>query len=341
MEIHIRWVSVREERPDRVAAIDVGTNSVRLIVAELDGFDGYRVLDDEREQTRLGYRLRETGVVDTSNYEATLDALQRMKVIAEGFGVEEIRTVATAALREAVNGPELVEDALGRFGLAIDVISPEEEAELALRSVRKHFAVTNHPTAIVDIGGGSMEVVFITAGVIDRIHSLPLGAVRLTERFVHSDPISESDLDALRDAIDRELEDSMGKPPFPTPDMIGSGGTFTAVAGMAMHDRRGELAPVQGYSMTRAEFEHQVRRMREAPLELRRQIPGLNPERADIILAGALAVTRLAVRLDVSRILTNDLGVRDGLVLEMISRRQSSCSGRPRGFRRLRRVASR
>ncbi len=313
------------DRP-RLAAIDLGTNSVRLIVAQIDGPDMYRVLDDEREQTRLGFRLDQTGRLDDANAEATLDALRRMKAIAADLGAGALRTIATAALREAENGPQFVDLARERIGLEIEVISPEEEAELALRSVRQHFGL-DRPTAIVDIGGGSMEVVFTTAGSIDRIHSLPLGAVRLTERFVHSDPVSESDWRALRAGIDRELKDTLRKPVSATSDMIGSGGTFTTVARMAMRDRRGERGPVQGYSMSRAEFEHQVRRLREAPLAQRRNIPGLSPNRADIILAGATTVSLLARRLDVERILINDLGVRDGLLLDMISRESGDAGG--------------
>lgn len=310
-----------ELRPPRVAAIDLGTNSVRLIVAEVDGPDSYRVLDDEREQTRLGAHLDETGRIHPDNGRQTLEALERMQAIAEGYEVDELRAVGTAALREAENGPALVEAARDRFGLEIEIISPEEEAELAMRSVRKHFALGEGATSIVDIGGGSMEVVFTTAGMINEIHSMPLGAVRLTERYVDSDPISARDWRALRSGIDRELKRHIGKPPFLTPDMIGSGGTFTAIAAMAMYDRRGEIGPVQGYSMTRAEFDHQLRRLREATLSRRRRFSGLNADRADIILAGAAAVARLAKRLEVNRILINDRGIRDGLLLEMISRR--------------------
>ena len=318
---------VRSAGLARVAAIDLGSNSVRLIVAEVDGPDSYRVLDDEREQTRLGHNLHETGRIDPENAERTLEALERMQAIAGRFGVAELRAVGTAALREAGNGPGFVEAARDRFDLEIEIIDAEEEAELAMRSVRRKFPLGEGAAAIVDIGGGSMEVVFTTAGLVNEVHSMPLGAVVLTERYVDSDPIGAVDWRRLRTGIDRELERRIGKPPFPTPDLIGSGGTFTAVASLAMHDRQGELGPVQGYSMTRAEFEHQLRRLREAPLSLRRRFPGLNADRADIIVAGAAAVARLAKRLDVSRILINDRGIRDGLLLEMISRLAPDVAG--------------
>lgn len=312
------------DRPDaptaRVAAIDLGTNSIRLIVAEVDGHDSYRVLHEEREQTRLGHRLHETGRIDPEAGRRTLDALERMQATAAGFGVAELRAVGTAALREATNGPQFVESARERFGLALEVIDAEEEAELALRSVRRNFRLGGAGAAVVDIGGGSMEVVFTRAGGVDEVHSLPLGAVVLTERYVGSDPIDDVDRRRLDAAIDRELQRQIGKPPFPTPVLIGSGGTFTAVGSLAMLDREGELGPVQGYSMSRDEFERQLRRLREMPLGVRRRLPGLDPERADIIVAGAAAVARLAQRLDVSRILINDRGIRDGLLLELISR---------------------
>ncbi|MDX1579717.1 MAG: hypothetical protein R3266_14620, partial [Gemmatimonadota bacterium] len=125
----------------RVAAIDLGTNSVRLIVAEVEGRDSYRTLDDEREQTRLGLRLSETGRIDPETAQRTLEALERMKAIADGYEVTELRAVGTAALREAENGPAFVRAARKRFGLEIEVIDAEEEAELAMRSVRKHFAL--------------------------------------------------------------------------------------------------------------------------------------------------------------------------------------------------------
>lgn len=304
----------------RGAAIDIGTNSVRLIVAEVDGPGGYRVLDEKREQTRLGHRLHETGRIDSEAARRTLEALERMRAIAEGFEIDELRIVGTAALREADNGPDFVRAAREQAGVDVEVISPEEEAELAMRSVRERFGLGRGGTAIVDIGGGSMEVVLTTDGHIERVHSMPLGAVRLTELYVHSDPISTADWSELRSGIDRVLNETIGTPDFPRPELIGSGGTFTAVASMAMYDREGVSGPVQGYAMTGAELERQLRRLKEAPLEMRRCFEGLHPDRADIIVAGVAVVARLARRLDVRRIRINDGGVRDGMLLDMIDR---------------------
>jgi exopolyphosphatase/guanosine-5'-triphosphate,3'-diphosphate pyrophosphatase len=306
--------------PVRVAAIDIGTNAVRMIVAEASSADKYRVLADQREQTRLGLRLHETGRIAPETGTATLDTLGRMKLKAETLNVRTLRVVGTAALREAENGTAFVEAAHETIGIEIEVISAEVEAELAVLSARKRFPLGAHPAAIVDLGGGSMEVVFMTAGRIIEIKSLPVGTVRMTERFVSSDPIDESDWTSLSDAIHAELTQNLGSPPFPTPTMIGSGGTFTTIAAMVMHEQRGETGSVQGSALSRGEFEQQVARLREAPLAVRRRMMGLNADRADIILAGATVVENLARFLDVSRIWINERGIRDGLVFEMISR---------------------
>jgi exopolyphosphatase/guanosine-5'-triphosphate,3'-diphosphate pyrophosphatase len=307
-------------QPARLAAIDVGTNSVRLVVAEIEGAASYRILDDEKSTVRLGEGLYETGRLSEEAMGRTLEALGNMRAIAEGMGVEETRAIGTAALREADNGPEFLR-AASELGVEIDVITEREEALLAFRSVRKHFSLSEAPTAIVDIGGGSLEVVLTAGGMIEETHSLPLGAIRLTEGFLHSDPVSPDEWKNLRKSIDRVLKKHLGKPPFVTPVMIGSGGTFSAVGNVAMFEKPGEAGPGQGYRITRSEWLHLTKRLREAPLAVRRKIRGLSPERADIIVAGAAAISRLIRLLGTRDILVHERGVRDGLLLTMIAER--------------------
>lgn len=307
--------------PPRLAAIDVGTNSIRLVVAQVDSAASYRVLDEERAQTRLGEGLYESGLLGEEPMRRSVEAIDRMRALAESMGAEEIRAIATAAVREASNGEAFLEAVEARAGLRLEVISSEEEARLAVRSVRKHFPLSEHPTALVDIGGGSLELVLMAGGMIEAIHSLPLGAVRLTEQYIHADPVPESDWKELRGAIDRTLRKRIGKPPFTTPVMIGSGGTFTTLAAIAMFEKQGEAGPGQGYRMTRSEWRGITRRLRDAPMDVRSKIRGLNPDRADIIVAGAAAVLRLARHLGARDIQVHERGIRDGLLLTMIDRR--------------------
>ncbi len=311
--------SAIEPRPlPRFAAIDVGTNSIRLVVAEVQPDGSYRVLDEDREMTRLGRGLYRSGRLGDGPMEQTLLVLGRMKAIAEGFGVSELRVIATSAVREAANGRDFVRESWRRWRVRLEVVPPEEEARLAFRSVARHYDLNDRLTAIVDIGGGSTEVILAAAGVVEQIVSLPLGAVRLAERYGKSDPLRPKHWRAMRRAIDREIKQSIGRAPFAAEVMIGSGGTFTNLAEMAQAERDGQATSARDYALSRAEVTHLLDRLRETPLEGRRQIPGLNPQRADIIVAGAAVVARLARRLGTQRILVNDRGVRDGVLLSMI-----------------------
>ncbi len=307
--------------PLRLAAIDIGTNSIRLVVAEVEPDGAYRVLDEEREMTRLGHGLSTTGRLDPEAMERSLDAVGRMKAIADGFSVAALHAVATSAVREAANGRALCREAQRRHGLRIDVVSAAEEARLALRSVQRHFDLAGRSVAVVDIGGGSMEVVLVAGTVVDQIHLMPLGAVRLTETYCHSDPPRRRHWRRLKRGIDAVLDEHIGKPPFHPDTIIGSGGTFMSLAAMVRAQRGGAEGTVQGYALARGDVKDLVRRLRATPLEMRREIPGMNPDRADIIVAGAAAVARLAKRLRSRVILVNEGGLRDGLLLTMIEER--------------------
>jgi exopolyphosphatase / guanosine-5'-triphosphate,3'-diphosphate pyrophosphatase len=302
----------------RLAAIDVGTNTIRLTVAEVESDGTFRILDEEREMVRLGEHLDRTGRLSDEAIERALAAIGKMKAIADGFEVTEIRAIATSAVREAANGRAFCREALRRDKVRIDVISGEEEAQLAFGSATRHFNLEGRSTAVVDIGGGSVEVILAAGTVIDQVHSLPLGAVRVTERLVKSDPLREKHWKVMRKEIDRGIR-AIGRPLHRAEIMVGSGGSFTALAHLAKWQREGRHGSVQGYVLTPAEVVHLLDQLREAPLERRRQIPGLSPDRADIIVAGATVISRLVKRLGTQQILVNERGIREGLLLRMIS----------------------
>ncbi len=302
----------------RLAAIDIGTNSIRLVVAEVQPDGSYRVLDEDREMTRLGRGLYRDGRLGDTPMQQSLQALGRMKAIADGFGVAELRAIATAAVREAANGRDFVSEAWRRHRVRLEVVPAEDEARLAFRSVTRHFDLDDQLTAIVDIGGGSTEVILAAGGLVEQVVSLPLGAVRLAERYCKSDPLRRKHWKALRRTIDQTIEDAIGKPPFAAEVMIGSGGTFTNLAEMAQAERDGKVTSARDYQLSRAEITRLLARLTETPLDVRRQIPGLNPQRADIIVAGVAVIARLTRWLGTQRVLVNDRGVRDGVLLSMI-----------------------
>jgi exopolyphosphatase/guanosine-5'-triphosphate,3'-diphosphate pyrophosphatase len=303
----------------RLGAIDIGTNSVRLIVAEVLTDGTYRVLDEEREMTRLGTGLARTGHMAPEAIERTLEAIGKMKAIADGFGVNELRAAGTSAVREAENGDAFRREAWRRHRIRIEVISPEEEARLAFESAMRQFNLEGRSVAVADIGGGSLEVVLSAGSLVDQMHSLPLGAVRLTDKYVRSDPLKEKHWRGLKRAIDSAFRKEIGKPPATVEVLVGSGGTFSALGGMVRFEREGKEGNPHGYAITRAEVTRMLARFLEVPEEQRREIPGMPPQRADIIVAGTAVVARLAKHLQCRQILVNDGGVRDGLILAMIA----------------------
>lgn len=306
------------ELAHRLAGIDIGTNSVRLIIAEALRDGNYRILDEERENVRLGRGLAVTGRLEPAAIEDALAALRRMKQIAAGFQVRELRCIATCAVREAENGGEFCQRAKD-LGVDVEVITPEHEAHLAFFSVQRSFNLDGKNVAIADIGGGSTEIILASGNVIEAIYSTPLGAVRLSETCGDlQQALSSDDFQKLLRRIDRELRKTVKKPVFMPHLLIGSGGTFTSLAEMIMAAKRQVGLPVRGYEIAHADVRHLLERLRKLPARARRNVTGLNPDRADIIVAGIAVVDGLMRHLKVNHLQTHDRGVRDGLLLTMI-----------------------
>lgn len=312
------------EPTDRCAAIDIGSNSMRLVVAQIVSEFDYRVLDEERESTRLARSLAVNGLLDPQAIENSLAALRRFKKIAEGFGIEDIRTIATCAVREATNGEEFCQRAKDEAGIEIEVISSEMEGQLAFRSVAQAFDVRDMNVAIADIGGGSTEIVFAVGGHIEEIIPTKLGCVRVTEQHGINDELftTPDSVKRLVAGIDRELKPLRKRRPFIPQVLFGTGGTFTTLASMLMM-QRGEVGQMQwGYRIHRADVSHMLDTLSKTNLRNRRSIPGLSADRADIILAGIAIIDRLMQWMDVNILRVHDRGIRDGLMLSMIEDQQ-------------------
>jgi exopolyphosphatase/guanosine-5'-triphosphate,3'-diphosphate pyrophosphatase len=303
---------------DRIAAIDIGSNSVRLVVAQVLPSGGYRVLDEERENTRLAAALHETGRIAPEAQEATLLALRHFLSIAEGYGTKQIRAIATSAVRDASNGAEFCARVEKALGLRVEVITAREEARLAYLSVARAFDVAGRQIAVTDIGGGSTEIVLASSGMIDEVYATRLGAVRLTEEFALSDKVSERQLAEAQRYIDQQLKKHARKVPFVPSMLYGTGGTFMAMAAMIMSRDGQEGQPMWGYRVQLAEVHHLLMDLAQMTLERRRKVTGLNPQRADIIVAGLLVIERAMRHLRVNVVQVHTRGVRDGLLLTMI-----------------------
>ncbi len=307
--------------PVRLAAIDIGTNSIRSIVVEVDNQGSFRVLDDEKAMVRLGEGLTETGFISDQGRVRAIEALQRMTKISLGLGAEIAAVVATSAVRKALNRNQFLDNVKKETGLDINVISGSEEADLASLSVHHNFDMDQSRFAMADIGGGSVEIVIATGRHAETVISLELGAVFLTEKFLHSDPLESSELKQLRKHIRKQLKKAGIGEGFPATCLIGSGGTMTNIGSMVMAMRGEQYETVHRYEVLHSEIIHLLAMLSRKTRKERLNIPGLNPERADIILAGMILTDELMRQMRTNQLRINAQGIREGLILKSLQKR--------------------
>jgi exopolyphosphatase/guanosine-5'-triphosphate,3'-diphosphate pyrophosphatase len=300
----------------RIAAIDVGSNSIRQTVADVSPRGRIRVVDELKATPRLGAGVHATGALDDAAMDRALDALGRMATLGGQLGAERTVAVATSAVRDASNGAEFVERVRCETGLELRLLDGVEEARLAYRSAVAHFDLAEGLAVVMDIGGGSLELALSAGGVLDRLLSFPFGAIRLTEQFLAGGP-RRRDLARLRKAVRRALRDEIAVRDWRGATLVGSGGTFTALAGMHLA-RRGLTAArtVHATAVPREQLEHLLDYLVELSPAERAQVPGLNPARADIIVAGIAVAAEVAARIEAREVLVSAYGIREGLLLE-------------------------
>jgi exopolyphosphatase / guanosine-5'-triphosphate,3'-diphosphate pyrophosphatase len=303
---------------ERIAAIDVGSNSVRLLVAEYDPASGLTVIDELKDQPRLAAGLAGTGCLDDAAMERALQTLGRMRQVCQRRNVQRIAAVATAAVREAENGPWFVRRVRQELDIPLRIIDAETEAALSYRSVAHHFQLAGERTLVADIGGGSLELIGAVDGLVEHTFSLPLGAVRLTELYLTGERTIQRELAVLRKHIRKQLKRTLSSREWAAAAVIGSGGTFTTLARVTQARRA--VPPgdtVHGVSVEAAEVERLLDWLASRTPEQRRQVPGLNPQRADIILAGLAVTAELLDWVRTRSITVSAFGLREGLLLEM------------------------
>jgi len=319
---------------ERIAAIDVGSNSVRLLVAEYDPASGLSIIDEMKDQPRLAAGLATTGCLDEAAIERALQTLGRMREVCQRRGVKRIAAVATAAVREAENGPWFVRRVRQELDIPLRIIDAETEAALSYRSVAHHFRLAGERTLVADIGGGSLELIGAVDGLVELTVSLPLGAVRLTELHLPGDRAAHREVEQLRVHIRKQLKRGISGRAWAAATVIGSGGTFTSL-GRMVQARRGQPPgdTVHGVSVTTAEVEQLIDWLASRTPEQRRQVPGLSPERADIILAGLAVTAELLDWLRARSITVSAFGLREGLLLEIAGAKEISAPDPLRLFR--------
>ena len=301
------------------AAIDVGSNSIKLLVARHDPSDAghWSEVLREKEMVRLGQETLVSGSLSEEAMADGIDCLVRYAALARAAGAGAITAVATCAVREAANGDEFVKRVRKETGLRLAVISGEEEARLITRAVRSELPPSCDPLLVLDIGGGSTEVIVAKGDRILLAESLDLGAVRLTDLHVTSDPLSAKDERRLRRAVRSRLE-RLRKPVrrAKVKTAVGTSGTILAVAAIAAEARGRSPVGTGHRALDRKDVTRIARLLAKSNARQKLRIPGLEADRRDIVTAGAILLEELLRAFDVESLLVSERSLRDALVLE-------------------------
>ncbi len=292
------------------AAVDIGANSVRLKIARLSK-GRLKVLHEDREVTRLGQSVFQTGILSSDAMAHTIRVLQRFYKSAQSYGIHATRITATSPLRDARNSSVFVDWVKSAVGWNVEIISGLEEGRLIHLAVISNMRIAHDRALLIDLGGGSCELTVSDDGQIRNMFSLPLGAVRLTQEFLQSDPPKKKQVERLRDYIAKELDRvSSSIQESRRTDVIATSGTAAALASLA---RTGSsLVPRQAVLRI-------ARDISKLDMQQRATLHGIGPRRAEIIVAGACVYAELLSRLELTRFRFSPLGLRDGLIAQMAS----------------------
>ena len=309
----------------RIAAIDMGTNSIHMIVVHVQANQSFEIVDREKEMVRLGSGGLGGRALTESSMMAALQVLSKFRRLAESHDVDEIIAAATSAVREADNGREFLNTVRQRTGIRVRVISGTEEARLIHRAAVYGANLAGGSAVVVDIGGGSVELVRGTASQAQVARSVKLGVIRLTEQFVRSDPLTTRDERRLTKFINAEIADTIQQITDAGFDqVIGTSGTILSLGQIAISETR-----VAGSDELRNRRipAKQIRRVRQQvsrmTLAERLRIPGLDPRRADLAVAGSILLDTILRRLGAKELTLCDLALREGLALDYIRKNKA------------------
>lgn len=305
----------------RYAAIDIGSNSIRMLAAEVLPGQPPVALAAERQVMRIGASVFRNGRIDDATIKSVGELLRRMADQYKRLDVVGVRAVATSAVRDASNQQEFLAVASEAIGAPVEIISGQEEARLIHAGVESRWPQGDKHTLVIDVGGGSAEIIFAEGGAIAEAFSKPVGAVRLTEVFLKHDPPEALELHRLEEYIDEKLAAAVDKLRRRRIDRtIATSATAAAIVcaiGRVSRSRRDTADQLRAGA-------HEVRRLYrdlvERPLDQRRKVPGIGPRRAEIIIAGVAVFVRAIERLNLRSIYYSAAGVRDGIVADLAAR---------------------
>lgn len=298
--------------PTRYAVIDVGTNSVKFHLAERGAAGQWRTVADRAEVSQLGEGLNRTGSIGEAALARTIEAIAAMTEEAAREGAFATAAVGTAGLRLAANREQAVAAIEARTGLRVEVISGAEESRLAFLAARSGLGLKSGSLAVFDTGGGSSQFTFGHDDIVDEQFSVDVGAVRFTERFKLGAAVSPEELQQAKAAIAADLAALDGRP---VPGALAAmGGAITNLAAVSHGLAKYDLEVVQGTVLTAAEVDRQIELYRSTDAAGRRAVVGLQPKRAEVILAGACIVATIMEKLGKTSLTVSDRGLRHGVL---------------------------
>ncbi len=314
----------------RVASIDIGTNSTRLLIAEVRAPNGagaqpnagprLRPIVRRAEVTRLGEGVDSTGHIAGAAAERTLRTLDEYRRLAETEKATIAAAAATSATRDADNSADFLERASGTLGFPVQVLSGEDEARLSFLGATRMLPVPSSPVLVADVGGGSTEFIFGRAGHLEGLVSVDVGCVRLTEMFVREDPPVAEEVDAMaghaRTALREAVRPEWLRPP---PLIVAVAGTATSLSAVDQGLQTYDPEKVHLSRMSVRRTTKLLTRFLSMPLEERRALPGLQPERADVIIAGAVIMLEVLAATGAEGFTVSEHDILDGLILNALS----------------------
>jgi exopolyphosphatase/guanosine-5'-triphosphate,3'-diphosphate pyrophosphatase len=321
----------------RIGALDLGSNSFHLLVADVHPDGTFESVTREKDMLRLGDEVAREGLITETTARRVVESARRLKQIAEASGATEVIAKATSALRSASNGSDVVDQIEAATDIDVEVINGQEEARLIFAAIRASVVIDPSPALCIDLGGGSVELMVGDANRLLWVTSLNLGVGRLTERFVHSDPPSKSERNALEAYLRETLEPVAKEVAGFSPQMtVGSSGTLSDLAAMVVAFQTGEEPRSRNQlTVSRDEFLPLHERIVRAKTSDRRRMDGLEEKRAELIVAGSMF---LAVAMDVfgfERITISEWALREGIILDAVGHHDpDDWSDDPRALRR-------
>ena len=310
----------------RIAAIDIGTNSFHLLVAAVDPkLRTFRIIQAEKATTRLGERDPETGELTAAAMQRGLETLRQFRDLAASHRVEQIVTAATSAVREAPNGRDFLQTIHDDLGMEVDLVSGPEEARLIYLGVLSGMPFGDRPHLLLDIGGGSTELILADGRDARALTSTRVGAVRLQRDFVRDDPMPPQRRSFLQAFIQGSLEPAVDKvrrriKPGETPVLVATSGTAMAIGSLAASEEERPPRKLHGYRVTRQSLNQVVDRLITMTPAQRRELAPINDRRAEIIVPGALILQTTMKMLGVEEFVLSERALREGLIVDWMLR---------------------